>query len=477
MSLAASPASAKNLIFPRGRVPALDAPLAGRIVAAGADIAMVIDVHGVICDMALSSPQMAREGFESWLDRPWSDTVAPDSKHKVAEMLRDAFVEGKPRWREVNQLTPDGASVMLRYCVFGAGAHGDVIVIGRDDRVAAAMQQRMLQAQQSLEREYSKLRDAEFRYRILFQTCGEAVVIVDAATKTVVEANPAAERLFGSVPNLVGSAFAKHFEPGSQDAAASVVTGLQLAAPSRSSPVIRTKSGEDLQISASLFRNERTSQCLVRLIPSHVGKARDAEAGPDLQSILERMPDAFLVTDDSLNIVAANLAFLDLVGLGTTEQAIGQPLGRFLGRANFDLNILVDSLKAHSSVRNYGTVLRNQLDQQEDVEISAVSAPHKAGLWFGLTIRPAPTLLGVRANNAPDLRRSVEQMTQLVGRVTLKELVRETTELVERLCIEAALVLTNDNRASAADVLGLSRQSLYLKLHRLGLGNLGNEDE
>jgi DNA-binding protein Fis len=32
--------------------------------------------------------------------------------------------------------------------------------------------------------------------------------------------------------------------------------------------------------------------------------------------------------------------------------------------------------------------------------------------------------------------------------------------------------LTNDNRASAAEVLGLSRQSLYSKLHRFGLGNL-----
>ena len=457
-------------------MPALEASDAAKIVAAGADIAMVIDAQGVICDMALSNAQMAREGFESWLDRPWSDTVAPDSKHKVAEMLRDAFVEGKPRWREVNQLTPGDGSVMLRYCVFGAGANGDVIVIGRDDRVAASMQQRMLQAQQSLEREYSKLRDAEFRYRILFQTCGEAVVIVDAATKTIVEANPAAERLFGPTPNLIGSAFAKHFEPSSQDAAASVIAVLQLAAPARSSQVIRTKSGEQLQISASLFRNERTSQCLVRLIPSEAGKARPEEAGPDLQAILERMPDAFLVTDDALNIVAANLAFLDLVGLGTTEQAIGEPLSRFVGRANFDLNILVDSLKGSSSVRNYATVVRNQLDQQEDVEISAVSAPHKAGLWFGLTIRPAPTLIGVRANNAPDLRRSVEHMTQLVGRVTLKELVRETTEMVEKLCIEAALVLTKDNRASAADVLGLSRQSLYLKLHRLGLGNLGGDE-
>ena len=53
----------------------------------------------------------------------------------------------------------------------------------------------------------------------------------------------------------------------------------------------------------------------------------------------------------------------------------------------------------------------------------------------------------------------------------MKEIVRESSDMIERLCIEAALTLTADNRASAADLLGLSRQSLYSKLHRYGLGD------
>jgi hypothetical protein len=34
-------------------------------------------------------------------------------------------------------------------------------------------------------------------------------------------------------------------------------------------------------------------------------------------------------------------------------------------------------------------------------------------------------------------------------------------DLIERLCIEAALRITHDNRASAAEMLGLSRQGFY----------------
>ena len=46
--------------------------------------------------------------------------------------------------------------------------------------------------------------------------------------------------------------------------------------------------------------------------------------------------------------------------------------------------------------------------------------------------------------------------------------------MIERLCIESALDMTGNNRASAAAMLGLSRQSLYVKLHRYGMH--GGED-
>jgi transcriptional regulator PpsR len=184
------------------------------------------------------------------------------------------------------------------------------------------------------------------------------------------------------------------------------------------------------------------------------------------------VPDAFVVTDAALKIVAVNAAFLDLVRIPTKDQARGQALEDFLGRAGLGRNLLVDTLREHGSVRNFATVLRSQYDEQDDVEVSAVLAPDGLGGCFGFTIRAGKARLGRRPQAPSEARRSVEQLTELVGRVKLKELVRESTDLVERLCIEAALELTKDNRASAAEMLGLSRQSLYSKLHRFGLGNL-----
>jgi transcriptional regulator with GAF, ATPase, and Fis domain len=60
--------------------------------------------------------------------------------------------------------------------------------------------------------------------------------------------------------------------------------------------------------------------------------------------------------------------------------------------------------------------------------------------------------------------------------VPLRDLVREATDVIEKLAIEAALELSGDNRASAAEMLGLSRQSLDVQLRRYGLGDLDHED-
>jgi Response regulator containing CheY-like receiver, AAA-type ATPase, and DNA-binding domains len=57
-------------------------------------------------------------------------------------------------------------------------------------------------------------------------------------------------------------------------------------------------------------------------------------------------------------------------------------------------------------------------------------------------------------------------MTELVGKMTLKEIVAQTADVIEKVCIEAAIELTDNNRVAAADMLGLSRQSLYVKLRK-----------
>lgn len=455
----------------------LDPEVAAKVLAAAGDVTIVLDAGGFIRDMALGSADLVEDGLTDWLNRRWVDTVAPDSKHKVEEMLRDARSEDSGRWREINHAAPRGA-LPVRYRAIDAGADGRIIAIGRDLRASAALQQRLLQAQQAMERDYLRLRHAELRYRHLFQTAHEGVVIVDSGSRRVLDVNPAALRLIGDDSDgVVGQVFTGLLEAPIRDSVTSLLASVQ--AGGRADPVrVRFLStpGRDLTLSASLFRQDRSAQFLVRL------SSRDMQtAAPDprlrLVEVLDRMPDAFVVTTDEMVVTTCNAAFLDLVQLAGPEQARGQPLSRFLGRPGVDASLLAAQLREHGAVRNFATVLRTALDTEEEAEVSAIAVLDGAPPCIGFSIRPLGRRMRDRTELGRTLPRSVEQLTELVGRVSLKEIVRETTDLIERLCIEAALKVTSDNRASAAEVLGLSRQSLYSKLHRYGLGNLAADPD
>jgi transcriptional regulator PpsR len=189
------------------------------------------------------------------------------------------------------------------------------------------------------------------------------------------------------------------------------------------------------------------------------------------------MPDAFVITDASLDVLSANHAFVELVQAPSIDPVIGRHLSNWIGRPGIDLDLIEGQIDQHGAVRNVSTVLRTGNDiEGEQIELSAVrsSGPES---YYGFVIRPIGRRLRDLPPGSQDLPRSVEQLTDLVGRMSLKEIVRESTDLIERLCIEAALQYTSDNRASAAEILGLSRQSLYSKLHRHGLGNLPSDPD
>jgi PAS domain-containing protein len=90
-------------------------------------------------------------------------------------------------WRQVNLMSGEG-DIPVRFVTVSLGATG-CLAIGRDMRDEAALQQRMLQAQQSLERDYIRLRQLEARYRLLFEQTVEPVLIVDADSFRIREAS------------------------------------------------------------------------------------------------------------------------------------------------------------------------------------------------------------------------------------------------------------------------------------------------
>jgi transcriptional regulator PpsR len=296
----------------------------------------------------------------------------------------------------------------------------------------------------------------------------------------VTEVNPAAASRVGKpVKKIVGRKFDDLFEGADPAAIKAFLAAVQLTAGSADLSLGPLADGRMIQFSASLFRHEGTPHLLVRMATDVDTSSKPTDdASARLVAVIERFPDGFVVTDPDLAILTANTAFLDMAQLATLEQAKGEPLRRWLGRSDADLDALLANIKEHGAARFFSSIMRGELGAIEPVEISAVGITTGPTPCFGFSVRSVGTLAAspTPAENQ-GLPRSVKQMTELVGRVPLKTLVRDTTDIIERLCIEAALQLAQDNRVSAAEMLGLSRQSLYSKLRRYGIGELPADDE
>jgi transcriptional regulator PpsR len=467
---------------PERTIGTLDAETASTVLASAADVALVLDDDGIIRDLALGSDDLPADECRHWLGKPWLQTVAIDSRQKVEELLsRVAAAAGTARWRHVNQSLAGGAELPFLYATVrlgeGRASSGRTIAFGRDLRGHVALQQRLLKAQQTMERDYWRLRHMETRYRLLFQVASEAVLILDAATLRLEEANPEASRVFGEALRRPGWLLPDSFDAESATTLQAVLAAVR--ATGRADSVrVRTPDRRELLLSVSLFRQEKTSHFLVRVAPVTAAQPMADEPGRQmLLRVLESAPDAFVVTDVEGKVITANRAFCDLAQLAAEEQARAQSLGTWLGRTGVEMSVLISNLRSSGAVRLFATQLRGALGSTSEVEVSAVSVATDPPV-LGFTIRDVGRRLGESAQGARDLPRSVGQMTELVGRVPLKEIVRDTTDMIEQLCIEAALQLTNDNRASAAEMLGLSRQSLYVKMRRYDLGDLvGDADE
>jgi transcriptional regulator PpsR len=468
---------------PKESLGDLGAQSAAMLIAAASDVALVIDGKGVIRDVSFNKDELSLEldGNGRWLGTDVLETVTIDSRTKMKAMLQDMTTHKPSGWRHINHPSPAGDDIPVQYLTIDIGRKDRFVMVGRDLRQMAAMQQRLISAQQSMERDYTRLRQAETRYRLLFQVASEAVIIIDASSHAVVDANPAALALLDvSAPQLLKSNFVDHFDIADSEAIVRLLADVRSGGRDGAARVHIHNGKRECALAASLFRQDNASLFLVRLWPQSGGAPTGAlKATAQLLQYFDRAADGLVIAQHDGRIVRANAAFVELAQLANEGQARGEVLDRWLGRTGVDFNVAFANLKQSGSVRLFATLLRGELGSTAEVEISAVSlADGDDRPGFGFAIRNTDKRLSAAAPASKrELPRSVAQLTELIGRVPLRDLVRETTDVIEKLSIEAALELTGDNRASAAEMLGLSRQSLYVKLRRFGLAEPAADDE
>jgi transcriptional regulator PpsR len=456
----------------------IDADVLAAVIGASADLALILDARGVVRDIAIGATEPGLDEAKEWLGQEWGRVVTAESRVKVREMLAEAAAKGTSRRRQVNHPSSHALDLPIAYSVVRLTEAGDCLALGRDLRTLSSLQQRLVEAQQAMERDYWRMRHIETRYRLLFQLSSEAVLVIDAGTLKIVDANPAVGRLLAlPAKRLVGRIFPIDFTPESSAEVQEMLAGVRTSGRSEEMRVI-TQSGAEIALGASLVRQDGTALFLVRMMPVAESASGGGLAdGGRLANVVDVVPDGVVVCDLEGRILIANRGFLDLAQLAAEDQVRGESLARWVGRPGADVPVLLSTLREHGVARLFSTSVRGEYGSGAEVELSAAITGESVDPVVGIILRDVGRRLASGPQGARDLTRAVEQLTGLVGRVSLPDLVRDTTDLVERHFVESALELTDQNRTSAAEVLGVSRQSLYVKLRRYNLGGDGPRSE
>ena len=439
------------------------------LLARVADMQITLNDSFRVAEVASGSGSLRQLPRDAIIGRPWLELVR-ECDAATAEAALTAAVSEPGTAHRVDLalvLGPESEALPTSCWLCANGTDQTIQLACIDLRGETNLRQQLVNAQRTLEQDYWSNRRLEARYRRMLEMVAEGFLVVDDLSGRVLEANTVA----GSLLELeAGALVGRIFPVGLDTSGNRALTELQREARSTTGVVageVTTADGVTLAAGVTCLRQGNETRLLIRLAaPSE--STSDLALGGDS---FEHAPDGILITDQNGIVIAANSAYLEMAGIQDEQQATGRRADRWLGRSIVDLDILLSNIQSDRPLQLFSSLLRTELGAQLDIELSAVQTDYIGKPVILMFIRDVSRRINGEQTAEVHLPRSIEQITGRVGRVPLKQLVRESTDVIEALCIESALKLTQDNRAAAAELLGLSRQSLYTKLRRFDIGD------
>lgn len=449
----------------------MDASDIGAIVGLGADIVILVDRSNKVASVYWFDPDIGTYGLDKAVGKRLQDLVTIESVPKVDSMLSSQDMVRHSRGYQINHACAGKPDLPVLYSAYSSEDFPYTLVVGRDLRQQMLGQQRLVATQLELEADYRELQEVEARYRTAFRISTIAHLMVDGERKTVLDANAAALNLLGAgAASIVGKPFRDLFRKQDRDLLSDAVGEARHSPGPVQLETLKTVKGDSLSLNLRSYRENGVTNLIISAWPSaDLQEARRQHVDRPSEHVVDLadFPEATLQTNAQGQVIAANTLFLDLVHAPSLAQVTGRNIATWFAKSPLDIHVLYSRLAEEQTVRGFSSTLTDNLAGERPVLISARRNPETAQTRLVMVAQPASAERpAIPSPGVPD---QAEGFANLVGKVPLKELMRESLDVIEKICIEAALGQTNNNRASAAEILGLSRQSLYIKLRRHGL--------
>ncbi len=455
-----------------GLIPMIEPDAVSEIISRISDIALVLSPAGIVLGVLSNPGFRSRLGLSRWEGEPLRDLLTVESVKKLDQRLEE-FLDsdtGAVRAVELNHsASGDLPEFPVRYSFHNIGSGDSILLLGQDLRPVAEMQQQLVAAQIALEKDHEAQRAYATRLRVLMAEMDEGTLFVSADNGQIIDCNPAASAVLGRPRNdLVGSALADHVQVESDGTL--LDTLCQRANASKSASVTaQSRAGGTFALRPTLFRTAGAQVLLCRLgKPDSMTPVAD-RLTQQLETLYEAGPDAMVFVTQGDIILSANEAFLRLTNVAQNAALKDRQITDFLGRCGVDINVMRENAARTGTMRMYATRIISEHGTEVPVEISTTYINTGSEPVFALVIRDASRAEAVRNAGGQITDVDMRSVVELIGSNTLKGIVAKTTDVIEKMCIETAVELTSNNRVAAAEMLGLSRQSFYVKLRKYNL--------
>ncbi len=456
-----------------GKVPLVAPEVLSEILATASDLCLLVAPDLRVQSVLVNPTHRYFGQLTDWEGMALEQVLTPESLYKFNARLAEVQAKRRPHVAVELNHTNDGRwEFPVRYALHVMESDGSILMLGRDLRPVAEVQQQLVAAQLALERDYEAQREADTRYRVIMEVSRDPIVLISMGSGRIADLNPAAAQLLGgSKADLTGAAIAQEFEGRRRGEFLESMSNLAIADTAGPIELTARRSQRRLLVSPTVFRaaGERILLCQLDVADAPRG------AGDDLAEHLSRLYhegiDGIVFADADGNIRAANEAFLNLTDAASMSAVRGRSMADFLVRGAVDLRMMLDTVRRSGTMRMYATRLTTDFSGQVAVEIAATLLSDRPNPVLAMVVRDASRADTLRRTQGGSSEDGVRSVMELVGSSTLRDIVAETTDVIEKMCIETALELTKNNRVAAADMLSLSRQSLYVKLRKFGLVN------
>ena len=144
------------------------------------DVIIQVDADGVVLDISVSGKELQRLSLKDWAGKKMSVLATLDSQDKLRNLLAKPEKNAAYVWRHINLKATGDVDVPLQMMAVPQADTDRTWLFGRDLSGVSQMQRRLVESHQSMERDYLRLRHMEARYRLLFESVSDPVLVVVA---------------------------------------------------------------------------------------------------------------------------------------------------------------------------------------------------------------------------------------------------------------------------------------------------------